>query len=80
MHNIINAKCRVGMTSDPEGRKKYWETFFPNMFGWRFIKTNLTYDEAQKLENEHAKQWGCDAEPEGDRKHGKVYVVYKFFY
>lgn len=70
--------CRVGMTTDPKGRRKYWETQEPTLTNWKIIHEGLTYDQAQALEIQLAGQHECEQDEGGPRVPGNVWSVYYF--
>ena len=70
---------RVGITSDPMARKKYWESQHPRLRNWRIVATNLTYHQAQDLEDKYVAR-GYQGSHGGDKKSGYAYSVYIFEY
>ena len=69
--------CRIGMSNNPHGRINHWKN---NGYSrGRILANDLTYDEAQKREEEKAKICGshCIQEPGGPRVSGRVYSVYR---
>ena len=57
---------RVGITHDPEERRGYWENEHP-IQNWKIVKENLTYEEAQKLENHYIIEKGYEGSQEAKR-------------
>ena len=72
--------CRVGMTTNPGERKRYWESQHPRLYGWEILGRYKTKTDAQKYENFHARQFGCVSSPGGDGPEWADWVVYKFNY
>ena len=70
--------CRVGMTTNPSERRRYWESQHPGLRNWRVLVSGLTYDEAQARERREAQRRGCEAEEGGPRVPGRVWSVYYF--
>ena len=71
--------CRVGMTTNPEERRQYWQRRYPYTFrNWVVLARNLTYDVAASTEDAVARRDGCAAEPGGPRIPGNVWSVYRF--
>ena len=58
--------CRVGMTTDPEGRRAYWQRQHPTLRNWQILQVVNTKSEAQRLESSYAHQYGCVSSPGGD--------------
>ena len=67
--------CRVGMSTDPLERIKYWKENEGCTFG-RVLKSRLTYDEALEMEKKEAQARGCRYSSGGMRVDGKVWSVY----
>ena len=70
---------RAGITSNPDRRQKEWLKRYPTMYNWTLIKCGLTYDQAQKIEDNFRAK-GYDAKAGGMRKSGKNYCAYTFYY
>lgn len=68
--------CRVGMSTDPEERIRYWKRVEGHTSG-RVISKGLTYREAQTKEEEAARSGGCVHAAGGEHKAGRVWSVYK---
>jgi len=71
--------CRVGITTDLEGRRAYWERRVVGLTGWRVLGTYPTHQEAQAHEDRYARQSGCQAWPGGPDAPG-AWHVYRFDY
>lgn len=67
--------CRVGMSTTPYTRMQYWKEEEGYTDG-EILHSNLTYDEATKLEREEAQSRGCKYGEGGERKEGNVWSVY----
>ena len=74
--------CRVGITTDPEKRKRDWEREHPSLRNWRILASGLTKKEAQNLETRLAKEQGCKNHPGGRNTDDptKPWSVYRFEY
>ena len=72
--------CRVGMTTDVEERKRYWQSQEPNLKNWKILGTYNTKRAAQKAEKQFAQRYGCDAHPGGGGGQYATWYVYKFNY
>ncbi len=72
--------CRVGITTNPEERKKDWEKEYPGLKNWTIIARNLSYSDAQAKEDEYARKNGCISRPGGPDNGKNNWVVYKFDY
>ena len=69
--------CRIGMSTDPWGRIKYWKN---NGYSrGKILARDLTYDQALQREREEARNCGsrCEQESGGPRKSGSDYFVYR---
>jgi len=75
--------CRIGMTTNLEQRKTYWEGQYPTLKDWQVLAGPLSSKaEAQKKETELAKKYGCESHPGGDDPDypGAKWYVYGFNY
>ena len=74
--------CRVGMTTDPTARRKFWENKHPTLKNWRILASDLSRQMAQQRENREARERGCQASGGGDDpdKPGARWSVYCFEY
>lgn len=72
--------CRVGITTDPNRRKREWETQYPTLRNWMIMGQYNTKSEAQKRENEVALLYGCVSAPGGAGNEYDTWYVYKFDY
>ena len=70
-------KKRVGISHDPEERKKYWEREYPSLWNWEIVSSGLTYEEAQKKEEEYIAK-GYEGGLGGKKVYGDSYSVYTF--
>ena len=68
---------RVGISHDPEERRKHWERKYPSLRDWTIIARHLTYEQAQKKEEEYIAK-GYEGGLGGEKKSGRVYSVYTF--
>ena len=77
----MNTKCRVGMTTDKEGRKAYWESKIFNTIDWEWFGPYDSRGEAQAEERALAFMHGCEAHPGGRDPEGNLqWWFYKFTY
>ena len=67
--------CRVGMSTDPEERIKYWKDKEGHT-GSQILASGLTYDQAQEREKAEAEKRGCKYGPGGGYVSGNVWSVY----
>lgn len=67
--------CRVGITTDPERRKKEWENKVVGLKNWRILLKTTSRKKAQQKETDYAKEHGCQASPGGSGS-GTWYVYY----
>lgn len=68
---------RVGITSDPERRKKEHQNKYPDFRNWQIRAERLSYGQAQEKEDEYKRE-GYEGSPGGQKKEGNVYSVYTF--
>lgn len=71
--------CRVGITTDPETRKAYWERQVVGLDGWRILAQYTSRDKAQEHETQYAERNGCQAKAGGADAPGPWHV-YRFDY
>lgn len=72
--------CRVGMTTDPDERRRYWESQYPTLHDWVILGHYRSKSEAQKAETMFADKNGCVSHPGGDGPEIADWVVYGFRY
>ena len=70
--------CRVGITTDPEERKRYWQSRYRSLRNWRIVGQYNSKTKAQQEETRLAKIWGCEASPGGVGPEYAVWYVYAF--
>lgn len=70
--------CRVGITTDPDRRKKEWEQEYPYLRDWTIIAKFQTKSAAQARENQEAKRLGCNSSPGGGGPEEATWFVYYF--
>jgi len=71
--------CRVGITTDPDTRRAYWENHVVGLTNWRIINTFRYKSDAQEYEIRYANRVGCAAHAGGPDTSGTWYV-YRFDY
>ena len=71
--------CRVGITTDPKGRRAYWETQVVGLKNWRILKKYPDKAKAQEHETQYAAKHGCQAYHGGADAQG-IWCVYRFDY
>ena len=72
---------QVGITHDPEQRKKSWESERPGLTGWKIVESGLTHKEAQAIEDDYVdNKKGYNGHAGGEKIPGKKYSVYTFNY
>ena len=68
--------CRVGMSTKPQQRIDYWKILEGHTYS-KILRSNLTYDQAIKLEKEEAaRRPGCRQHAGGLKVPGRVWSVY----
>jgi len=71
--------CRVGITTDPDERKRQWENKVIGLRNWRIIGSHSSKAKAQEQETSYAERNNCKAHAGGPDKGGTWYV-YRFDY
>lgn len=71
--------CRVGITTNPDERRAYWETQVVGLTNWRILEWYSSREDAQAHENRYAQQSGCQASHGGAPAQGP-WAVYRFDY
>ena len=72
--------CRVGMTTDPEERRKHWEGQHPTLRNWTILSRHSTKTAAQAAETREAKDRGCVSGSGGGGPEVAQWSVYYFTY
>ena len=76
--------CRIGMTTDPERRKREWEGEYrregKTVINWKILSVHKSKLSAQKAETKTAKEQNCIAHPEGRNSEKEIWYVYKIEY
>jgi len=71
--------CRVGITTDPDARRAFWDNQVIGLTNWRILGKYRIRAEAQQYETQYASRYGCHASPGGADAPGPWYV-YRFDY
>lgn len=69
--------CRVGITTNPQERRAFWESQVHGLRNWRILAKYSTKKEAQDHETRHALSYNCKASG-GGRDADGIWHVYKF--
>lgn len=72
--------CRVGITMNPDRRKREWESRYSTLRNWEIVSRHNTKSAAQQKEDEIALFLGCDASPGGAGPEHADWCVYVFEY
>ena len=72
--------CQVGITTDPDRRRKEWEKEYPNLHHWSIVSTHSSKSAAQKAEIDYAERNDCTAHPGGSGPEKAKWSVYRFSY
>lgn len=70
--------CRVGITTDPDRRKREWQQEYPNLWDWKLLAEYATKSAAQARENEEAARRSCDSGYGGPGDEYDTWHVYYF--
>ena len=79
--------CRVGITTDPQKRRKYWESRVIGLENWRTHGIHLSKEDAQKEEDRRVQDCSsrgnrgtCHGHAGGGDPKDEVWTVYSFDY
>ncbi len=72
--------CRIGMTTNPDSRRKDWEREHKKITGWKILSTHRSKTAAQEAEKRLAKRHRCISYPGGSGAEKATWHVYKFNY
>jgi len=71
--------CRVGITTNLDARKAFWESKVYGLTNWRVLAGYRSREEAQAHETRYANRYNCQSSPGGGKARGSWYV-YRFDY
>jgi len=71
--------CRVGITTDPDTRRAYWQNQVVGFRNWQILNRFRSKAEAQGYETRYARRHGCQAYAGGPDAPGTWYA-YRFDY
>jgi len=71
--------CRVGISTNPAGRKAEWENQVIGLKNWRIVKKFRSKQKAQEYETWYAERYNCRAHAGGSDAPG-IWHVYRFNY
>lgn len=72
--------CRVGISTNPDERKRYWSGRVTGLRDWRIVSRHSTKSAAQRAETDYAERSGCVANPGGAGPERATWLVYRFTY
>ena len=72
--------CRVGITTDPDRRKREWKFRHPTLKNWEIVSWHKTKSAAQQEEDALADFLDCVASPGGAGQEHADWCVYVFDY
>lgn len=70
--------CQVGMTTNPEERKKQWKSKYKSLTNWEILYKCSSKSDAQDKEIKVAKARRCDYGPGGSGPDYATWYVYYF--
>ena len=70
--------CRVGTTTTPDARKEYWQRRCNGLRNWRTLHRHLSKPETQRVEEQFARQHGCDSWPGATGPERGSWNIYHF--
>ncbi|NWF77826.1 MAG: hypothetical protein HXY36_04455 [Chloroflexi bacterium] len=53
--------CRIGITTDPEGRREYWQKQAAGFDNWQILEIFRSRAAAKEYQTEYALRHGCEA-------------------
>jgi len=53
--------CRIGITTDPEGRQAYWQVHAPGFANWQILEIFRSKAAAKEYQTGYALRHGCEA-------------------
>ena len=71
--------CRVGITTDADVRRSFWENQVIGLTNWRILGKYMNREKAQQHETQYALTSGCHAHAGGADATGPWHV-YRFDY
>lgn len=71
---------RVGITTDPEYRRREWEKKHPDLWQWTILGRHPTKSEAQAHENQMARELPSITSPNDSGAEEATWYVYYFQY
>ena len=76
--------CRIGMTTNPNRRKKEWERKYRKqgntIVSWNILNNYNSKTFAQEFETKEAKKQNCEAHPGGKGPEKAIWYIYKLEY
>ena len=72
--------CRIGITTDLQERKRFWQRRHPYLRDWYIIGMHFSKTSARQQENRYVAQRGCVTFPSGDGPEIARWYVYHFEY
>ena len=71
--------CRIGITTDPMERRRYWESRYPRTFeNWKILEIQYSKSAAQSRETALATHYSCESHPGGAGPEYATWHVYYF--
>ena len=72
--------CRVGITTNVEDRRRFWEGAHPTLNTWETLGSYNTKTAAQAAETRTANDHGCVSQAGGGGPEYAIWTVYHFYY
>jgi hypothetical protein len=79
MMRCVAMPCRIGITTDINGRRAYWRSQVVGFRNWRILRTFRRREDAQEYETWYAETFRCQAAPGGAPAPG-LWYAYRFEY
>ena len=72
--------CRVGITTDVEGRKAHWQNEYKyrKFRNWQIVQTFSSKTAAQEWETSYSTKSGCVSHPGGEGSERATWYGYRF--
>ena len=70
--------CQIGITTDPDRRRREWRSQRPTLRNWRILSTHRSKSAAQREESKLAARSTCSSHAGGVGPERATWYVYRF--
>ena len=70
--------CRIGITTNPDKKLKYWQNKSPRLVNWKILYTCETKSEAQTMKRQLAHRHRCEILPDEKGGENAFWHIYRF--